>query len=1252
MKLAKQLGLLLALCCALPLGALAQTMGGSIIGTVTDPNGAVVPAASVTATDVKTGVQTAVQTSQAGIYAIPILKPDPYTITVKQNGFKTVVREGIEVRLALTETIDIKLELGTVQQQVEVKGQAPVLTTNNATVGMNMSPQTLDSLPVWFGGSMRLANNFIGYMPNVQSNDQQTFNGSVGRGAEVMIDGGSIVSPESGGISFYFPGMEPYSETRVITSGATADYGRTGGGIELFTTKSGTNDVHGSMFYNFERQTTNANSWSGNQNTTAANFSCFGHIQTYACRPKVRYNDEGGSAGGPVYIPHVYNGKNKTFWFFTWEGYWQPATVAQNLGESVPTAAEIQGNFQGAVPAGIIPTGGTPATTPWLYDPATTANGVRQPFGTSGAYNIIPTTRFSNISKNFISQGINGAGIAPNSGSGGSPVGDYYFNQTTTVTDKDWSIKIDHSLGTKSHFSFFETHRFEPSALVQYLPGPLSNGLVSTTDPHQFRGSWDWVATPHVVLHSYWSGDFDNQQWNNPLQNGYGCKLGFTQLACGTNADATPYVSFTGGSTTYTAWGMNQGKVNNGGQRNHIIMEGQDLTWTRNKHEFKMGWQVRRSATLNNDWSGTNGAYTFSNAQTSVSSGSTTTGDSFASFLLGDVSTATSSALPIFQANIRYAYTAGYFMDTWKIKPNLTFDLGVRYEVPINWHYVNGTYSSFSPTAINPAAGNLPGAMIFMGTGPGHIGSLRPYPTDFTDIGPRLGFAWQATHDTVIRGAFGLIYEGEGNGDCGCTDGYGGGKFTEVSPDSLAPAFQWDVNPNGTPGNYAPAGFAGASQVPGVDNFGAGGPVYMGPKWGYAPRIYDMNFTVQRQYKGWLFQLGYQGQRTHNGITGDNLNTVPAKYLYLMNTPKVLTGTGGVTVPVNTNLLAYNFNNSAQATVLNALGYYAPSGNGSLNPTCAGWATCWTSGATGAALWQSLRTFPQMGEIENTNDGNGWISYDSLVLIVEHRFGDLNLETSYVRSKNLDNDSGMQIFGEYHGVQANQDPNNPADNKSFANADIPNNINFTGSYQLPFGKGKKFLGSANPIVNGFLGGWTLAGLGQYRTGTLIELVSPTNNDSTLMGWQITKANFTGAAIRNRIPDSSLDPDNPSIRWFNTTNSAAAITTTNPTGVTGSAAFVQAPPGTLGNASLYQNQYRQPWYRYEAVSLNKLIAIWGEGKVSLRYTLYVANPFQRTGFGGITSGSNTSSSINSINFGKSTGPADGARQMSMGLRLYF
>jgi hypothetical protein len=579
--------------------------------------------------------------------------------------------------------------------------------------------------------------------------------------------------------------------------------------------------------------------------------------------------------------------------------------------------------------------------------------------------------------------------------------------------------------------------------------------------------------------------------------------------------------------------------------------------------------------------------------------------------------------------------------------------------VPVNWHYVNGGDSSFSPTTIDPTAGNLPGAFIYMGTGPGHTGTLRPYPTDFTDIGPRLGFAWQTTPNTVIRGAFGLIYEGLGNGDCQCTEGYGGGTWSQGG-DGFDPAFQWDKNPNGTPGVYPQPGFAGPQQIPGVDEFNAGSLftgccIEMGPKFGMAPRIYDFNLTVQRQYKGWLFQIGYQGQRTHNAISNDMANVLPASDLYLMNTPTVLTGTlpGTTTqfsIPAGTNLLKYSFNDPTQGPELNALGYYAPSGLNSKNPTCAGWKTCWTTGWPGGAanLFQALRPFPQIGLVNNANSGNGWISYDSLVVIVEHRFGDLNLETSYVRSKNLNIDSGTQIFGYYHGVQAMQDPANRADGKSFANADFPNMINFTMSYLLPFGRGKKFLGGSNPVVNKLVGGWTLAGVGQYRSGALIMLTSPTNNLSTYMGWLITKADYTGAPIKTNVATNTLDPDNLNAneRWFTPSINPALVGPTNPSGVSGSASFIQAPIGTLGNASIYNNQFRQPWFRDERISFNKLIGIWGEGKVSLRFTMFVFNPFQRTDFGGITG------TITSTSFGKPSGPAEGARQMNMGLRLYF
>ena len=233
--------------------------------------------------------------------------------------------------------------------------------------------------------------------------------------------------------------------------------------------------------------------------------------------------------------------------------------------------------------------------------------------------------------------------------------------------------------------------------------------------------------------------------------------------------------------STCLTWGQVQGKTDQAGQTNRIWMGGQSVTWVRNKHEFKMGWEIRRMWTINNDWSGSNGNYVFNQAQTEDSAGDAKTGNSFASFLLGEVNGASTAALPVYFVNTRYAYTAGYFQDTWKIKPRFTVNLGIRYEVPIGWHNVIGNYSDFNPTLANPQAGNLPGAMQFMGYGPGRIGTLRPYPTDFSDLGPRAGFAYQLNDKTVIRASFGIFYEDTGNGGISCrNDGFSGGAFSQA----------------------------------------------------------------------------------------------------------------------------------------------------------------------------------------------------------------------------------------------------------------------------------------------------------------------------------------------------------------------------------------------------------------------------------------------------------------------------------------
>ncbi len=1229
MRFLKSLCMMMALLCALPIAALAQTMGGSITGLISDPNGAAVAGAKVTATNTATGNQVSVDSTQAGIYAIPLLPAGPYTVTVKQTGFKTFVREGIEVRVGLAEGIDIKLELGTVQQQVEVKGQAPVLETANETKGTSITSEQMDTLPFFSGQAIRLANAFVSYTPGYNGNGEVSVNGGTGRSQEVMIDGGSTISPESGGTSFYFAGFEPYGEMRLITSGFEAENGYVGGGIEEFVTKSGTNDIHGSMFFNFERQIFNAVPFTTNatQNTSVINSPCIA-IQPKACRPLVRYNDEGGAAGGPISIPHIYNGKNRTFFYFTYEGYWQPASVTTNSGESVPTTAMKQGNFAGLAP---------------IYDPATTTDGTRTQF--SG--NVIPTTRFSNISNKILPYFPTPAVTQT------SPEDDYYYNSTSALTDWNWSIKVDHTIHSNHHIAAFFDHRLNSTNAVQYYPGPLSNGQDSTYQPHQFRLSYDWVVNPHMIMHSYFSTSNDNTLQHSPLQAGYGCKLGFTAIQCGSNQDVTPVLVFqtdlttsfaSGNATTIdpcstcSTFGQYQAAANNKGQTNRIFMGGQTLTLVHNKHEFKMGWEERRFATFNVDWSQSQGVYLFNQEQTESSSGVATTGESFASFLLGDVNVAGASGIPIATfpgANIRYSYSAGFFQDTWRLRPRFTLNLGLRYEVPINWHYVNGTDSSFSETAVNPQAGNLPGAMIFMGNGVGHTGSQRPFPTDFSDVGPRAGFAWTVRNNWVIRSSYGIFYEREGNGGCGCTDGFGTGSWTNTS-DGFDPVFQWDATANTVAGG-PPSSFKPSVQYPGVDNFGAGGPIMMGPRFGIAPRIFDGNFTVQHQYKNWLFEAAYVSTRTHGAAASDFINTVPTADLNLANTGAPIT-MNGVTVAANTNLLAYSFNNASQAATLNALGYYAPSGNGSLNANCAGWSECWTTGwGSGATLAQSLRPFPQMGTVYSGNSGDGWLAYDALQVKVEHRFGDLNFQGFWVWSKTLDRMAYRQIF-EQCCVEQTQDANNVADSKTFDNSDIPDTVGFIASYNLPFGRGKKFFNSSSRLVDGFIGGWNVAGVGHYASGLLAELTSPSNALGAYLFEPLTKATATGAALKTNIGAGQLKFENPSSRWFTATSTGS------------SASYIQTPAGVLGNVSIYQNQFRQPWGRYENMSVNKIVHIWGEGKVYMRFNVDAFNPFNRAALGGIS----TSIAPTTTNFGEATGYNVGLtnRSLSMGLRLFF
>ncbi len=478
--------------------------------------------------------------------------------------------------------------------------------------------------------------------------------------------------------------------------------------------------------------------------------------------------------------------------------------------------------------------------------------------------------------------------------------------------------------------------------------------------------------------------------------------------------------------------------------------------------------------------------------------------------------------------------------------------------------------------------------MVFAGVGAGRSGVKRFYPTDYTDVGPRLGFAYRLSDRTTVRGGFGIFYQTLGNGGCGCTDGIGGAPVSAIS-DGINPALDWASGIKPVGGTATDLRFS-----PNVDNFT--NAVYrQGPNYGKAPRIYNWSLTVQHEYRHFLFEGAYVGNR------GRGLNST----VYLNQLPVSALSLG--------SLLGKNILDPAVV----AAGYKEP---------FAGFAKGWGGGAT---LAQALRPFPQYGTVVDVNAGVGRSWYDALQTKIERRFGNLQLMGSYVWSKTLMLMTYRQIFSQGTQVQT-QDSYNIPDAKGLSFFDIPHFVNILTSYRLPVGKGRRFLGNANRITNALVGGWAVSAAQQYRSGTLLQILTPGNPlGAGVLFSPITKASSTGKPIRTGMGATDMDPNNRASRWFN---------------FGADAPFALAPAYTLGTTAMYHPQFRNPWYRNENISLQKDFAF--HERFTFRYRADIINLFNRADLGGINA------TIGNDNFGRPQGPMDGPRFVSMGLRLEF
>lgn len=828
----KLLSLFLLTCCSLP----AQTVLGTITGRVLDVSGGSIAGAEVSVTNTGTNIAYRTTANQAGNYVLQQLPIGNYDLTVEGAGFRRYVRRNIPVNVAQTVTVDPTLEVGQVEQAIEVTSEVTTLQTSTSDLGTTIQRNKLVDLPLFVGGNVRNLEQFIFLAPGVTGDLGNTqISGSPSRAKEVLIDGIASTGVESGGVipGTTRPSVETIGEFRLLRANFNAEYGRTGGGVQIFTTRSGTNDLHGGVFDYLRNDKLDAR----------------GFFQ--ATRPINRQNEFGASFGGPVYVPKLYDGRNKTFFFFVYSGFRFRQGPPNSLQSLLPLEYRTGdfSRFNGVI-----------------YDPATTrttATGiVRDPF----PGNRIPENRISSVSRNILS-------LLP------QPINNALFNNFISVgrgyaDSNQYNIKIDHAFTDRNRINVYYYRDALDQGEPEAIPGPTTPGRLTGNRNAWVRLSHDYVVSPSILNHlnvgfTRFKVTIDhytlNQDWPN--------RIGLRGVNAGDN-NSFPCVEFV--SAGYTRLGdpnCNARAL----QTNNNFQINESFSVIRGNHSLKFGADYRLMETNGIDNFQAPGLFQFNALETGLP-GQPGTGNAIASFLLGAVDRGTLRVFGYFPRN-RYKYLAGYAQDDWKATRKLTVNYGLRYDIFFPRYEKLDNLSTFDPTIPNPAAGGRLGALTFLGEGPNRNGRNSFADTDYKAFGPRLGIAYQLTEKTVLRSGYGIYYA-LGNANAGLRDSLNMSSgfianptFASVDQGANA-AFNWD---NGFPQNFV--------KPPVVDPSAANGAELrmIGRDDGRAPYFQNWSFTIEREIVPRVnievTYLGTKGSRLGNGLI--RLNELDPSYLSL-----------------------------------------------------------------------------------------------------------------------------------------------------------------------------------------------------------------------------------------------------------------------------------------------------------------------------------------------------------------------------------
>ena len=1015
----------------------AQSSRGAITGTITDSTQSAIPGANVKATNQETSVVYTSITNTSGNYVIPQLPEGRYKVSVEKQGFKASNTSDMELLLAQTLTLNLALQVGEVTQSVNVGAATANVETTTSENATSVNAQMVIDLPLAVSGNMRNPESFVFLTPGVTGSTSNTqIEGSQSRSKEVLVDGIGSTSPESGGILFSYPSVEAVSEFQLLGSNFNAEYGRTGGGFEIFTTRSGTNDFHGAAFDYLRNNV----------------FDSRGFFSPVT--PVNRQNEYGVVFGGPVWIPKVYNGRNRTFFHFVYSGFRYRQSAANTL-ISVPPLAYRAGNF-----SSLANSKGQPVI---IYDPATNAvvNGVdtRGPFPN----NQIPLSRFSAVSRKIVP-------LLPTPNNL-SLLNNYLAIGLTAVNRDQVDFKFDHNFSDRNRLNVFFYEGQYPTTSPAELPGALSASLLSGYNSYWARVNHDFVLSPNMVNHIGLGFTREGQYWHSLNANlNLPEQIGLNGVNTG-YGNSFPVVTFSDG---YYTLGNVANAKNVGAQVNEVYQATDSFSWVKGSHGIKFGVDYRWSQTNGADFFNGEGTFNFSTLETGLPGSSAVTGNSFASFLLGAVDSASRNVLAYVPSN-RYRYLGLYIQDDWKVARKLTLNYGLRYEIYTPRHEGHGNLASFSPTLPNPGAGNILGAIAYLGSGTGRTGLSSFANTDYLNFGPRIGLAYAINDKTVIHSGFGIYFSpGNANTDLRESQSYNYGFSASpayTTPNAgFMPAFNWD---SGFPTNFATPPQIGPTVANGSN------VLTMYPGDGRPPYFENWNFDVQRELP-WniLYDVAYVGVKgTRLGTNLINLNQVNPSYL----------GLGSL------------LTQSVTSTAAQAAGIRIP-----------------YPGFTGTVA-QALRPYPHYLNIQDLANPNGNSTYNALQMKVQKRFSQgLTLIAAYTWSKSISD--GEIAAG---GGPSGENFYNRKNEKAISSDDVPQALALSYVYELPFGPGKRYLKSTG-VTGKLVGGWTFTGIQQYQSGNPIVL-SATNTLPLFNSAQ--RPNLVqGVPVMNNL--SNFDPNNP------------------------------------------------------------------------------------------------------------------------------